>query len=44
MTDFNQVQMLSLLNELEDELSSKGQTTDVYLIGGAAIALSFDSV
>ncbi len=43
MTDFNQVQMLSLLNELEAELSSKGQTVDVYLIGGAAIALSFDS-
>ncbi len=43
MNDFNQVQMLSLLSELERELARRGQTADIYLVGGAAIALSFDS-
>ncbi len=43
MNKFNETQIRSLLQELEAELASKNQTADIYLVGGAAIALSFDS-
>jgi hypothetical protein len=42
MTEFNNAQILLLLHELEAQLASKNQSADIYLVGGAAIALSFD--
>lgn len=32
-----------LLHALDEELAARGTTADVYLVGGAAIALSFDA-
>ncbi len=43
MNDFNSTRIRGLLQELEVELASKNQSADIYLVGGAAIALSFDS-
>ena len=43
MTSLDAAGISRLLHALDAELSARGTTADVYLVGGAAIALSFDA-
>lgn len=43
MTTFDADAIPNLLNALDGELERRGVTADIYLVGGAAMALSFDS-
>ncbi|MHB1163953.1 MAG: DUF6036 family nucleotidyltransferase [Candidatus Nanopelagicales bacterium] len=43
MTSLDAAGISRLLHALDSELAARGTTADVYLVGGAAIALSFDS-
>lgn len=43
MTTFDAARIPGLLESLDEELSARGITADVYLVGGAAMALSFDT-
>jgi hypothetical protein len=44
MTDFDAEVIPGLLKALDEKLEQRGVTADIYLVGGAAMALSFDSV
>lgn len=43
MTSLDAAAISRLLHALDAELAARGTTADVYLVGGAAIALSFDA-
>lgn len=43
MTAFGRERIEELLRALDRALARRGATADVYLVGGAAIALSFDA-
>lgn len=43
MTSLDAAGISRLLHALDAELAARGTTADVYLVGGAAIALSFDA-
>ena len=43
MTVFDAAAIQSLLEALDEQLAARGTTADIYLVGGAAIALSFDA-
>lgn len=43
MTAFDAAAIQSLLESLDEQLAARGTTADIYLVGGAAIALSFDA-
>ncbi len=43
MSDLDAAGITRLLEALDSELAARGTTADVYLVGGAAIALSFDA-
>jgi hypothetical protein len=43
MTAFDAAAIQSLLGALDEQLAARGTTADIYLVGGAAIALSFDA-
>ncbi|MFZ4485273.1 MAG: DUF6036 family nucleotidyltransferase [Candidatus Nanopelagicales bacterium] len=43
MTNLDAAGISRLLHALDAELAARGTTADVYLVGGAAIALSFDA-
>jgi methylmalonyl-CoA mutase cobalamin-binding subunit len=43
MTSLDATGISRLLHALDEELAARGTTADVYLVGGAAIALSFDA-
>ena len=43
MTSLDAAGINRLLHALDEELAARGTTADVYLVGGAAIALSFDA-
>ena len=43
MTAFDAVAIQSLLEALNEQLAARDTTADIYLVGGAAIALSFDA-
>jgi hypothetical protein len=43
MMDFDAEAIPGLLKALDGELEQRGVTADIYLVGGAAMALSFDS-
>ena len=43
MTSLDAAGISRLLHALDEELAARGTTADVYLVGGAAIALSFDA-
>ena len=43
MTSLDAAGISRLLHDLDAELAARGTTADVYLVGGAAIALSFDA-
>lgn len=43
MSDLDAAGITRLLEALDRELAARGTTADVYLVGGAAIALSFDA-
>ena len=43
MTGLDAAGINRLLHALDEELAARGTTADVYLVGGAAIALSFDA-
>jgi hypothetical protein len=43
MTAFDAAAIQSLLEALDEQLAARGTTADIYLVGGAAIALSFDA-
>jgi len=43
MRDLDAADITGLLEALDGELAARGTTADVYLVGGAAMALSFDS-
>lgn len=40
--EFDRNQLMQLLKELSDELSSVGQTGQLFIVGGAAISLAYD--
>jgi hypothetical protein len=43
MSDLDATGITRLLEALDSELAARGTTADVYVVGGAAIALSFDA-
>lgn len=43
MTSLDAAGITRLLHALDEELAARETTADVYLVGGAAIALSFDA-
>ena len=43
MTDLDAAAIQSLFEALDEQLAARGTTADIYLVGGAAIALSFDA-
>ena len=43
MTAFGRERIEELMHALDRALARRGATADVYLVGGAAIALSFDA-
>ena len=43
MTGLDAARITELLTALDTELAARGVTADVYLVGGAAMALSFES-
>ena len=41
--DLDKQQILDLLAELGDEMQSRGQRAEMFIVGGAAMALAFDA-
>ncbi len=41
--DLDKQQIIDLLTELGDEMQGRGQRAEMFIVGGAAMALAFDS-